>query len=107
MWQPGETIDFRASDHIRAINRHAGGPLIDYAVINTSAVTPAMRKRYALEDVSPVENDEAAILELGIEIVKAKLLHKGTKVRHDPAAAAAVAMELAHKGRLRKRNHAK
>src|SRR5215831_6831420 len=27
MWQPGETMDFRASDHIRAINKHAGGKL--------------------------------------------------------------------------------
>jgi len=25
MWQPGETAEFRASDHIRAIHRHAGG----------------------------------------------------------------------------------
>src|SRR5579864_4424139 len=34
MWQPGETTDFRASDHIRAIHKHAGGKLLDYAVIN-------------------------------------------------------------------------
>src|SRR5882724_1765528 len=25
MWQPGETIGFRASDHVDAIHRHAGG----------------------------------------------------------------------------------
>jgi uncharacterized cofD-like protein len=103
MWQPGETIDFRASDHIRAIQRHSGGKLLDYAVINTSPVSPSMRRRYALENVSPVENDVETILDMGIEIVPAKLLRKGTKVRHDPAAAAEVALELAHKGRLRKR----
>ena len=102
MWQPGETIDFRASDHIRAIRNHAG-KLLDYAVINTSVVSPAMRRRYALENVSPVENDVEAILGMGLEVVPAKLLRKGTKVRHDPAAAAEVAMDLAHKGRLRKR----
>jgi uncharacterized cofD-like protein len=102
MWQPGETIEFRASDHIRAIRNHAGGRLLDYAVINTSAVSPAMRRRYALEDVNPVENDVDKILGMGLEIVSAKLLRKGTKVRHDPAAAAEVAMDLAHKGRLRK-----
>lgn len=103
MWQPGETIDFRASDHIRAIRRHAGGNLLDCAVINTNAVTPAMRRRYAMENVSPVENDVDEMLDMGLEIVTAKLLKKGTKVRHDPAAAAAVAMALAHKGRMRKR----
>jgi uncharacterized cofD-like protein len=103
MWQPGETIEFRASDHIRAIRKHAGAKLLDYAVINTSVVTPAMRRRYALENVNPVENDVDKILGMGLEIVTAKLLRKGTKVRHDSAAAAKVAMELAHKGRLKKR----
>ena len=24
MWQPGETIGFRASDHVEALHRHAG-----------------------------------------------------------------------------------
>ncbi len=106
MWQPGETIDFRASDHIQAIHRHAAGKLLDVAVLNTSAITPAMRRRYALEHVSPVENDVDAIEELGLEIVTAKLLRKGPTVRHDPAAAAAVAMAIAQRGRMR-RNHAK
>jgi uncharacterized cofD-like protein len=106
MWQPGETIDFRASDHIRAIGKHAAGKLLDYAVLNISSITPAMRSRYALENVSPVENDVDTIEELGIEIVRARLLRKGAKVRHDPEAAAAVAVELARKGRLRINHHA-
>lgn len=105
MWQPGETIDFRASDHIRAIRRHAGAKMLDYAVINTSTLTPAMRRRYALENVCPVENDVETIRSLGLEIVFAKLLRKGMKVRHNPQAAAAVAMELARKGRLMKNRH--
>ena len=105
MWQPGETIDFRASDHIRAIRRHAGAKMLDYAVINTSTLTPAMRRRYALENVCPVENDVETIRSLGLDVVFAKLLRKGTKVRHDPQSAAAVAMELARKGRLLKSRH--
>src|SRR6202035_3097249 len=39
MWQPCETTDFRASDHIRAIHRHAGGKLLDYVVINIRPIT--------------------------------------------------------------------
>ena len=106
MWQPGETIDFRASDHIRAIRKHAAGKLLDFAVINTSSITPAMRARYALENVSPVENDVEIIEKLGIEIVRANLLRKGAKVRHDSEASAAVAVELARKGRLKINDHA-
>jgi uncharacterized cofD-like protein len=107
MWQPGETIDFRASDHIRAIRQHAGGKILDFAVINTSPITPAMRRRYAMENVNPVENDLSTIEELGLQIVSAKLLRKGPKVRHDSSAAAAVAMELARQGRLGRRMNGK
>ena len=47
MWQPGETIGFRASDHVEAIHRHAGMRLIDVAVVNTRAITrpPAAKIR--------------------------------------------------------------
>jgi uncharacterized cofD-like protein len=107
MWQPGETIDFGASDHIRAIHRHAGGKLLDIAVVNTSPITAAMRRRYALENVSPVENDLSTIEEVGIEIVSAQLLRRGPKVRHNSSAAAAVAMQLARRGRLGRQVDAK
>ena len=40
MSQPGETTDFRASDHVRAIHQHAGGKLLDYAIINIRPITP-------------------------------------------------------------------
>jgi uncharacterized cofD-like protein len=104
MWQPGETIDFHASDHIRAIGRHARARLIDVAVINTGVISPALRRRYALQNVKPVENDVKTIKEMGLDIVTANLLQKGSKVRHDPTAAAAVALELARKGRLRRKH---
>src|SRR5450432_2558834 len=39
MSQPGETTAFRASDHIQAINRHAGGKFLDYAVVNIRPIT--------------------------------------------------------------------
>ena len=34
MWQPGETVDFTASDHIEAILRHSAKGLIDVVVVN-------------------------------------------------------------------------
>src|SRR5712671_5671270 len=49
MSQPGETTAFRASDHVRAIHRHAGGKLLDYAVINIRSIAGAIKKRYAKE----------------------------------------------------------
>src|SRR5262245_54552576 len=43
MSQPGETSEFRASDHVRAIHRHARGKLLDYAIVNIRSITGAVR----------------------------------------------------------------
>jgi uncharacterized cofD-like protein len=102
MWQPGETTDFRASDHIRALHQHARGKLLDYAVINMRPIPSAMKKRYARERALPVENDIDAIFKMGIKVVAAKLAELSDKVRHDPTATAAVVMKLAQEGRHRR-----
>jgi len=102
MWQPGETTEFRASDHIRAIHRHAHGKLLDYAVVNIRPIAQALRKRYAREMALPVENDLDAIFRMGIEVMAGNLAQGGVKVRHDPAATASTVMKLAAEGRRRR-----
>jgi uncharacterized cofD-like protein len=103
MSQPGETTDFAASDHVRAIREHAGGKkLLDYAVMSTSRISPALRVRYAAENSTPVGNDFEAIEELGLKVLRADLLQRGPKVRHNPAALADVAVKLAIEGRIRR-----
>jgi len=101
MWQPGETMDFRASDHIRAIERHAGGKLLDYAVVNTRPIPASIRKRYARQAASPVENDLAALSKMGLKVMTADLAQLTGVVRHDPTATAAVVVKLAQEGRKR------
>jgi uncharacterized cofD-like protein len=95
MSQPGETINFRASDHVQAINNHAGGPLLDCAIVSTTRITPSMRRRYAEQQASPVENDTDNLVAMGLEIFEADLLQRSVKVRHNPAALGALAYRLA------------
>jgi len=102
MWQPGETIRFRASDHITAIHQHAGGRMIDTAIVNCSPIRPSLRKRYAREQAEPVENDLTAIRSMGIRVIEARLLHESDVVRHDPRATATAALRLARAARRRK-----
>ena len=102
MWQPGETTEFRASDHVRAIHKHAGGKLLDYAVINIRPITLAMRKRYARESAQPVENDIDAIFKMGIKVMAGNLAQNVQRVRHDPTATAAIVVKLAQEGRRRR-----
>jgi uncharacterized cofD-like protein len=99
MWQPGETMNFSASDHIRAIHKHARGKLIDCAIVNVAPIQMAARKRYERQQALPVENDPDRICKMGVRVVTGKLLQESKKVRHDPEQAAAVAVRLAHEGR--------
>lgn len=102
MWQPGETMKYRASDHIRAIYNHSGDGLLEYAVVNTGSVRLSLRRKYASQEVKPVEADFEALGGLGLEVIAANLLQESATVRHNPDAVAAVALQLAGKGRLRR-----
>jgi uncharacterized cofD-like protein len=99
MSQPGETTGFRASDHVRAIYRHAGSGLLDYAVVNVRSITSRLKKRYAREDARPVEVDIDTLIKLGLRVMSGHLASLTDQVRHDPAATAAVVMKLAQEGR--------
>ena len=102
MWQPGETMNFTAFDHVEAILSHAGRNVLDYAVINTRPISAKLRRRYAAEKVYPVENDIPKIEETGIRVVGASLLARSEKVRHNSAAVAEVVVRLAAEGRKRR-----
>jgi uncharacterized cofD-like protein len=99
MWQPGETSHFTASDHIQAIEKHAGGKLLDYAIVNTEPIRASLKKRYAHQLALPVENDLERIAEMGIKVVGGNFLQQSEKVRHNPEEIAAVALRLAREGR--------
>ena len=101
MWQPGETAQFTAADHVAAIHDHAGIDLLDYVVVNTRPIGPSLLKRYARQQALPVENDLERLRNMGVQILGRDLLQEAGKVRHNPASTAAVAIELAAEGRRR------
>lgn len=102
MWQPGETIGFTASDHVAALHEHAGGKLLDVAIVNTTPIRATQRRKYAVEKAQPVVNDVARLETMGIQVVGAPLLAAGATVRHDSEHAARIAMDLARRGRTRR-----
>lgn len=59
--QPGETEDFKVSDHIRLINQYLGKRKVDVVVANDGKIDEEMAKRYeSLEQKDPVELDREA-----------------------------------------------
>ncbi len=56
--QPGETEDFKVSDHIQMINQYLGKRKVDVVVANDGKIDEKMAKRYeSLEQKDPVELD--------------------------------------------------
>ena len=111
MSQPGETTNFRASDHVAAILRHAGrrsgGSLIDACVINTRSIRGPVLHRYQAQAARPVEVDTERLESMGMRIIGVDLLRKSgarpqEKIRHDQGALGAVVVELAEEGRYAK-----
>ena len=94
MTQPGETDNYSASDHIRALFDHmkkcgateTEKPLFDAVLINNQ-LPNNLAKKYEEKDSLPVETDTTEIKKLGLEIVTSKLIqdNKEGLVRHSPA----------------------
>jgi uncharacterized cofD-like protein len=99
MWQPGETMHFCASDHVKALYAHAGMPFLNHCVVNTRPISASLRRQYAVESALPVENDIATLEEMGMQVIGADLLRRASKVRHDPSVAAAITVALAQRAR--------
>ena len=104
MWQPGETINFTAADHVDAIQAHAGLKILDAVALNTAPISGSVQRRYAVQQALPVENDLGRLEKLGLKIIARPLASVGVKIRHDPALLADVAVHLAGEGR-RRRSH--
>jgi uncharacterized cofD-like protein len=107
MSQPGETTDFRASDHVAAIQRHCSRPVIEVCVVNTGRIRGGILQRYERRAAEVIENDLENLRALGVEVLATDLVRlagarSAAKIRHDSGAIAAVAFELAQRGRRRK-----
>lgn len=103
MWQPGETINFTASQHVKVIQAHAKRKLIDCVVLNSAPIALDLRRKYERAKVKPVENDIEALVKLGVKIVTADLVSEAVvaqkRIRHDSAALADVVLDLASRSR--------
>ncbi|MGE3980980.1 MAG: uridine diphosphate-N-acetylglucosamine-binding protein YvcK [Candidatus Omnitrophota bacterium] len=83
MTQHGETDNYTASDHARAILEHAKQGVIDACLINDAKAPEEALDRYKEQQAYPVEADIEKIKELGLRIEAADLLGVTDYVRHD------------------------
>jgi uncharacterized cofD-like protein len=85
MTQPGETTGFTVSDHLRALQHHAG-PVVTDVLVHSGGLSEDLVARYRAEGASPVEVDREEIEKLGVRLREAALLSEDAEagVRHDP-----------------------
>jgi len=84
MTQAGETLNYTASDHVKAIYDHMDCAFIDMILINNEEIPPEIELRYKEELARPVQFDFEVLSELGISVVQKKIANlEGNVIRHD------------------------
>ncbi|MGD6794292.1 gluconeogenesis factor YvcK family protein [Metabacillus indicus] len=95
MTQAGETLDYTASDHVKALNDHMKCPFIDTILVNDEVIPDMMKALYAEELAKPVNYDIEALHELGLEIVHDKIVsYENNVIRHDTVKVAKLLYEM-------------
>jgi uncharacterized cofD-like protein len=84
MTQSNESLGLSAADHIRAIYKHtAGHRIFDYALLNRTPVSEALKANYALEEAAQIVNDLDEIEQLGVRPIEGDYLDETSEVaRH-------------------------
>ncbi|ASS90282.1 MULTISPECIES: gluconeogenesis factor YvcK family protein [Aeribacillus] len=84
MTQPGETLNYTASDHVKALYDHLNCPFIDVILVNNGSIPEYIQKRYAKESAFPVQVDAEALKDMGLRVVQDNMVSFDQHViRHD------------------------
>jgi uncharacterized cofD-like protein len=74
MTQANESLDLSASDHIRALYKHARHEFFDFALVNRTPASPQLAAKYAEKRQSQIEADVNQIEALGVKPVLGEYL---------------------------------
>lgn len=95
MTEPGQTDNYTLSEHIRAINEHAGKGVIDYCIYDTGEIIPEFIRKYNMEGAELVEQDISRAKVEGVNLMKRNLSYiDGNFIRHNPDAIGASIIQL-------------
>lgn len=95
MTEPGQTDNYSLSEHIRAIQEHAGKGVIDYCIYDTGEIIPEFIRKYNMEGSELVEQDISRAKVEGVNLMQRNLSYiDGDYIRHNPDAIAASIIQL-------------
>jgi len=83
MTQPGETAHYVLSDHLRAIQEHVHGRVIDAVVANRQSISRAVARRYRAEGAEPVIVDRENVLQMKVRLITGNFVEEHGVLRHN------------------------
>lgn len=99
MTQPGETLDFTASNHVEALYSHLKMPFIDIVLVNNEEIPDDIEKRYIAEKAKPVTFDIDRLSSLGVEVIYDEIIDFNRElIRHDTDKVASILYSLLSRG---------
>ncbi len=85
MTQDGETENYTATDHVRALFDHSYEGLFDTCIANSAEISRELIKKYAAEGAEPMPINEDDFKAMGINLILRPLISENTPLaRHDP-----------------------
>jgi len=84
MTQRGETDNYTASDHVKALLDNTKIGLIDYIIVNNVTPSKEILSKYKQQSAYPVTVDADNIKEMGIAVVEDNVIDVRDYVRHNP-----------------------
>lgn len=95
MTQDGETENYTAIDHVRALFDHSYRGLFDTCIVNSAKIPDGLIEKYAAEGAEPLPVCEEEFEEMGIKLIPRPLISENTPLaRHDSEKLASVIMEI-------------
>ena len=85
MTQPGETENFKVSDHVKILNKYLGKRKIDVVIANSGRIKDELIEKYAtLEQKDPVLFDKDNLKKLKLKTISDNLVSiENDMIRHD------------------------
>lgn len=83
--QPGETDNFKVSDHIKILNEYLGEKTINMVLANNEEIPADLVLKYATEEQKdPVKLDESELKKMKVKVIKDKIYSiEDDYLRHD------------------------
>ncbi len=104
MTQAGETFNYTASDHVKAIYDHMSCAFINTILVNNENIPTQVQERYREEMAQPVVFDHERLHELGLKVISGEIVnHKDGKIRHDTKVVAELLYSLINEEKNKRR----